>query len=97
MVPLGSGSGLSMFKQASPPMSVQVGGGRVASAGSVLERRGVAAKRQRFVIGLVLASTVWVSLARAKQAVVWIDSYKEAIEEARRTQKPIFLEFRCAP
>lgn len=35
--------------------------------------------------------------AAAKEAVVWIESYEEAIELARKTGKPIFLEFRCAP
>ena len=33
----------------------------------------------------------------AKEAVAWIESYDEALSEARRTGKPIFLEFRCAP
>ncbi|MYC65027.1 MAG: hypothetical protein F4X12_01685 [Acidobacteriia bacterium] len=33
----------------------------------------------------------------AKDAVTWIESYDEAIEVARNTGKPIFLEFRCAP
>ncbi len=33
----------------------------------------------------------------AKDAVTWIESYDEAIEVARETGKPIFLEFRCAP
>lgn len=27
----------------------------------------------------------------------WLDNYGEAIREAKRTQKPIFLEFRCEP
>ena len=27
----------------------------------------------------------------------WHDNYKSAIAEAKRTQKPIFLEFRCEP
>jgi len=27
----------------------------------------------------------------------WLNNYKEAIEEAKRTQKPIFLEYRCEP
>ena len=35
--------------------------------------------------------------AAAREAVVWIESYDEALSEARRTGKPIFLEFRCAP
>ena len=35
--------------------------------------------------------------AFAKEAVTWIERYDEAIDLARRTGKPIFLEFRCAP
>ena len=27
--------------------------------------------------------------------VYWQDKYSDAIKEAKRTQKPIFLEFRC--
>ncbi|MEM1440928.1 MAG: hypothetical protein AAGF67_01210 [Verrucomicrobiota bacterium] len=27
----------------------------------------------------------------------WHHSYEEALEEARETNKPLFLEFRCAP
>jgi hypothetical protein len=27
----------------------------------------------------------------------WLDNYREVIQEAKRTQKPIFLEFRCEP
>ena len=27
--------------------------------------------------------------------VDWLSSYKDAIQEARRTHKPIFLEYRC--
>lgn len=33
----------------------------------------------------------------SKEAVIWIESYEEALAEARLTGKPIFLEFRCAP
>ncbi|MDQ6663425.1 MAG: hypothetical protein M3Z23_03425 [Acidobacteriota bacterium] len=29
------------------------------------------------------------------ETVDWLDNYKQAIKEAKRTQKPIFLEFRC--
>ena len=35
--------------------------------------------------------------AFGKEAVTWIEQYDQAIEEARQTGKPIFLEFRCAP
>jgi hypothetical protein len=27
----------------------------------------------------------------------WLNNYKAALDEARRTQKPIFLEYRCEP
>ena len=33
----------------------------------------------------------------AKEAVIWIERYDEAVAVARKTGKPIFLEFRCAP
>jgi len=36
--------------------------------------------------------------ARAEEDTLpWLDNYKEALREARSTQKPIFLEFRCEP
>ena len=27
----------------------------------------------------------------------WLDNYRETLQEAKRTQKPIFVEFRCEP
>jgi hypothetical protein len=27
----------------------------------------------------------------------WLENYNEAIREAKRTERPIFLEFRCEP
>jgi lipopolysaccharide export LptBFGC system permease protein LptF len=38
-----------------------------------------------------------VSAALAQREIPWLDNYSEAIREAKRTQKPIFLEFRCEP
>ncbi len=35
--------------------------------------------------------------ARAQDTVEWFDSYEAALEEAKRTGKPIFLEYRCSP
>ncbi len=32
-----------------------------------------------------------------EDTVKWLSNYKEAMEEAQRTQKPIFLEYRCEP
>ena len=29
--------------------------------------------------------------------IEWLNNYRDAIQEAKRTQKPIFLEFRCEP
>ncbi|MCC6393853.1 MAG: hypothetical protein IT167_24865 [Bryobacterales bacterium] len=29
------------------------------------------------------------------EGIPWFDNYKAALQEARRTRKPIFLEFRC--
>ena len=47
---------------------------------------------------------LWIRLAVAVLATVpaqaelfWHQSYDAAMEEAKRTGKPIFLEFRCAP
>jgi hypothetical protein len=31
----------------------------------------------------------------APDEVAWLDNYGDALREAKRTQKPIFLEFRC--
>lgn len=30
-------------------------------------------------------------------AIIWVQSYSEAIAQAKLTGKPIFLEFRCVP
>lgn len=49
----------------------------------------------------LLASVVILSFAAALSAqddmIYWIDNYPEAIQEARKTGKPLFLEFRCEP
>jgi hypothetical protein len=33
----------------------------------------------------------------AQDEIPWLDNYSEGLREAKRTQKPIFLEFRCEP
>ena len=48
-------------------------------------------------LAFLLVVAACVQGAMAREAVTWIQSYDEAIAEARRTGKPIFLEFRCAP
>lgn len=32
-----------------------------------------------------------------EEGIQWLDSYPKALAEAKRTGKPIFLEFRCEP
>ena len=55
--------------------------------------------KQRFLPSLlacVLWSMVSPSVSQDDRSY-WFTSYGEAIREARKTQKPIFLEFRCEP
>jgi hypothetical protein len=33
--------------------------------------------------------------AQQEERVFWLNNYQDALQEARKTQKPIFLEFRC--
>jgi uncharacterized protein YyaL (SSP411 family) len=52
-----------------------------------------------FRILLALTGLLCVSAAslaaQDDEGINWLSSYKQALEEAKRTQKPIFLEFRC--
>ena len=48
------------------------------------------------LVGCFLAALAIPSLAQDDE-IRWLDNYREAIQEAKRTQKPIFLEFRCEP
>jgi len=53
-----------------------------------------------FVLSVVLASVVGLLAGRLlaqDDEINWLENYDEAIREARRTGKPIFLEFRCEP
>jgi uncharacterized protein YyaL (SSP411 family) len=43
---------------------------------------------------LLLTATVF-PLAAQEDTVEWLDNYPKALAEAKRTNKPIFLEFRC--
>ena len=36
-------------------------------------------------------------LLAQEETVDWLNNYKEALAEAKRTGRPIFLEFRCEP
>lgn len=50
---------------------------------------------------LALPAILLCSLANGLSAedggVRWLGSYREALAEAKKTQKPIFIEFRCEP
>ena len=35
------------------------------------------------------------AFAQDEETVDWLDNYDKALAEAKRTNKPIFLEFRC--
>ena len=51
-----------------------------------------------FLIGL--ASLAWQPArldAQPVDAVEWLDNYQEALQLAKATGKPIFLEYRCEP
>jgi hypothetical protein len=54
----------------------------------------------RFMKISVSASLLWLMslpMLAEDNTVTWLSNYTEAIEEAKRTQKPIFLEYRCEP
>ena len=56
--------------------------------------------RLRTMLALVATFPVFVALvayAEEPDEIHFHDSYEAAIREAKQTQKPIFLEFRCAP
>ncbi len=56
--------------------------------------------KRNFVLYAILAcvvGSVVVPLLAQDDEIRWLDNYSEAIREAKRTGKPIFLEFRCEP
>lgn len=44
---------------------------------------------QRIAVALLLA------IGLQAQGIKWLGDYQEALREAKKTGKPIFLEFRC--
>jgi hypothetical protein len=42
----------------------------------------------------LMAGTVAIP-SQAPDEITWLDNYRDAVREAKRTQKPIFIEFRC--
>jgi hypothetical protein len=49
------------------------------------------------LVGLVCLGGIAVVLLGEDNEISWLESYAEARQEAARTGKPIFLEFRCEP
>ena len=37
------------------------------------------------------------TVAQGDEMITWLADYDQALAEARRTGKPIFLEYRCSP
>jgi len=58
-------------------------------------------KRRRLIARYLLTSILFLSsivvLSAQDDMIYWIDNYPEAIQEAKKTGKPLFLEFRCEP
>jgi hypothetical protein len=57
-------------------------------------------RKRDFVFYGLLACVVTVvvgPLVAQDDGINWFYNYSEALREAKRTQKPIFLEFRCEP
>jgi hypothetical protein len=50
-----------------------------------------------YVIFVCLIGSAVGPLLAQEDEMYWLDNYAEALKEAKRTQKPIFLEFRCEP
>jgi hypothetical protein len=51
-------------------------------------------------LALFLAGIAWLfasPLPAQDDEIYWFNNYSDAIEEAKRTGKPIFLEYRCEP
>ena len=54
------------------------------------------------LLSLVLSSTTAAgvtasALVQDEDTLEWLDDYDEAFALAKRTGRPVFLEFRCAP
>ncbi len=44
---------------------------------------------------LVAATFLLAAPARGQEGISWLDNYQQALNEAKKTGKPIFLEYRC--
>ncbi len=49
----------------------------------------------RLLLLAIVAFGLFPAYAQDEETVDWFDNYDKALAEAKRTNKPIFLEFRC--
>ena len=57
-------------------------------------------QKRDLALHTLLACVAWSvvgPLFAQDERIYWRNNYSEAIREAKQTQKPIFLEFRCEP
>jgi hypothetical protein len=53
-------------------------------------------RQRNFILPALLACLSALAQDGAPEdRIYWLKSYSEALREAKQTQKPIFLEFRC--
>jgi len=55
-------------------------------------------QKRNLALHALAASIVWSTAGPClaqEDRIYWLNNYREAIREAKQTQKPIFLEFRC--
>lgn len=55
---------------------------------------------QNLALRSLFACAMWLfvsPLLAQDDGIYWFDNYNEALQEAKRTGKPIFLEYRCEP
>jgi hypothetical protein len=55
---------------------------------------------RHLIVSLSLACALWLvasPLAAQDDGIFWFNNYDDAMQEAKRTGKPIFLEYRCEP
>ncbi len=53
--------------------------------------------RALFLPALLALAALPLAAQQDDDSLTWLDSYQEALREAKATGKPIFLEYRCEP
>jgi hypothetical protein len=89
-----------------PPQSANAGHATISACQAIgarefIERAAAVFMPRREIFLSVVLIAGWLAMASRYSAhgddIRWIDNYREAIQEAKRTGKPVFLEFRCEP